>query len=162
MSAKTTAEYKLLFWSKKSEGSECLLWTGSVDRCGYGKFMSADMRGETLVHRAAYKIWCGAIPDGLEIDHKCRVRNCINPSHLRAVTHAKNVSFADYKTTHRNSVKTHCKRGHEFDRSNTIIEFSASGAARKCRECRKIARNKRYIKAKLMAAQGLPIREVKA
>lgn len=67
----------------------CWLWTGHIDkRSGYGRFTSG---GRTYyAHRLAYETWVEPIPAGLHIDHLCRVRACLNPSHLEAVTQAEN------------------------------------------------------------------------
>lgn len=68
---------------------DCLRWTGLIRANGYGKI---SVQGRLVyVHRLAYEVAKGPIPDGLEIDHLCRVRDCINPDHLEAVTHAENV-----------------------------------------------------------------------
>lgn len=157
MPMKTTAESKLLAGSRVDTETSCMLWTRCLDKCGYGKFRSSDMRGETLVHRAAFKLWCGEIPDGMEIDHICKTRNCINPKHLRAVTHAQNIATGDYKTNHRNAVKSRCSRGHEFTPENTIVRSTKIGIARACRECRRLTRARRE-----RACHGLDIREVMA
>jgi hypothetical protein len=72
-------------------GTKCHLWTaGTIGRPGYGGFM---MRSgyKTTAHRAAYLIYVGPIADGLDVDHLCRVRLCVNPAHLEAVTHLENV-----------------------------------------------------------------------
>lgn len=72
------------------ESSGCWLWTASVHAVnGYSVFMAYKpkiVRG----HRWSYEHFIGPIPDGLEIDHVCRVRRCVNPSHLRAVTKIQN------------------------------------------------------------------------
>src|SRR5262245_35041552 len=80
--------------------SGCLLWTGYVAPNGYGN------TGGRLVHRLMYEWFNGPIPDGLEIDHTCRVKHCAAPAHLEAVTHAEN--------RRRAMDKTHCKRGHKW------------------------------------------------
>jgi hypothetical protein len=71
-------------------GSEdCWLWRGTIDGNGYGRFFVSGR--PVRAHRWAYEYWCGRIPRRLEIDHLCRVRHCVNPWHLEAVTHPENV-----------------------------------------------------------------------
>lgn len=70
----------------------CWIWKGPVAPNGYGQMPSrANEYGERLAHRASYRFHVGPIPDGLEIDHLCRVRCCVNPAHLEAVTHSVNI-----------------------------------------------------------------------
>lgn len=77
------------FWSKVAKTSTCWLWGGSVRANGYGVF---SFQARTmLAHRYAYELLSGPIPTGLVIDHLCRVRNCVNPAHLEAVTQSENV-----------------------------------------------------------------------
>lgn len=121
--------------SSKDEQSGCWIWNGCIDKCGYGKIGA--VFGETLAHRASYKEFVGPISHGLEIDHKCKRRNCVNPEHLEAVSHAENVRRGDYKSNHRNRRKTHCKRGHEFTEENTRIENWHGLVMRKCVACGK-------------------------
>lgn len=104
----------------------CWLWTGAVDPCGYGRF-----RAHVLVsaHRWAYEQFVGRIPDGLELDHACRVRTCVNPAHLEPVTHAENMRRSGPFTPNAN--KTHCARGHAFTPENTY-EYKTR---RNCRTC---------------------------
>ena len=88
--------------------------------------------GETVrrlmsVHRLSYEAFKGPIPEGMHIDHLCRVRNCYNPEHLEAVTQAEN-------NRRMGLVITHCKRGHEYTEENTIHRKGNNGR-RACRTC---------------------------
>jgi hypothetical protein len=105
--------------------SACWIWTASVDNGGYGKF---GVSGRVLgAHRVAYELLVGPVPEGLELDHLCRERACINPTHLEPVTRAEN---------HRRGYwvqRTHCVNGHPFDEANTYIR--ADNGWRVCRSC---------------------------
>ena len=140
-------------WSMPEPNSGCWLWLGSIDDCGYGKMRGGrDDPGESLAHRVSFKFHVGPIPDGLELDHKCRTRCCVNPYHLRAVTHAVNVAESDRTTNHRNRIKTHCLRGHEFSPENTVIEKWNGITMRKCRVCRLMRQRRRYAAKALKAS----------
>jgi hypothetical protein len=97
---------------------------------GYGAFMVGGRN--VRVHRWAYETLVGPIPDGLVIDHLCRVRNCVNPDHLEPVTHRENIRRGEAGAWNR--VKTHCPQGHEYTPENTRY----SGTTRNCRECQRI------------------------
>ena len=78
------------FWSKvfKTPTPGCWLWTAARDQDGYGQFKyDGQMRG---AHRYAYLLVGGHIPDGMQLDHICRVKHCVNPAHLRVVTQKQN------------------------------------------------------------------------
>ena len=94
----------------------------------------------TTAHRAMYQILVGPIPDGLQLDHLCRNRSCFNPKHLEPVTCQENL-LRGHTHAAANSKKTHCRRGHAYDATNTIL--IATGRA--CRECGRI-RAKEYAR----------------
>ena len=72
------------FWSKVEFG-EHWLWRGRTHpMSGYGTY------SRSQAHRVAYEFCVGPIPDGLVIDHLCRIRHCVHPDHLEAVTHQEN------------------------------------------------------------------------
>lgn len=107
---------------------ECWEFTGALTK-GYGR-INANGR-QRLAHCVSYELQVGDVPDGLQLDHTCRNRRCVNPSHLRPVTQRENILCGESPAA-KNARKTHCKRGHLFDEKNTHI--TAKGH-RKCRTC---------------------------
>lgn len=109
----------------------CILWTGPVNRGGYGK-LSINGRARTA-HQAMYEMFIGPIPGGMQLDHLCRVRRCANPAHLEAVTSQVNTLRGDtIPAAHAH--KTHCAKGHAYTSENTYI-YPHDGS-RACRICR--------------------------
>lgn len=119
-----------VFWSRVVRTESCWLWTGSHDEDGYGSYGRTN--GSSRAHRIAYELCIGPIPEGLTIDHLCRVRNCVNPAHLEPVDNRTNV-LRGVGHTAINARKTHCKRGHRFTPENTYIE--PARGVRVCRKC---------------------------
>ncbi len=122
--------------------SGCWLWTGAIGNTGYGNF---GLKNKTLlVHRYVYAELVGAIPIGLDLDHKCRIRSCCNPNHLEPVTRSENIKrgLQPRFLAELNSLKTHCAQGHPYSEKNTIwayrIKRGKKSLSRKCRECHKI------------------------
>lgn len=81
----TQAQRTERFWAKVEKTDSCWLWTGATNN-GYGRYGAKDW-----AHRFAYELVRGPIPLGLEIDHRCRNRLCVNPDHLRLATRKQNV-----------------------------------------------------------------------
>ena len=105
----------------------CWLWTRAGGE-GYGRISS---KGKLwLAHRLAYELLRGPIPPGLEIDHLCRTRSCVNPEHMDIVTKGENV-LRGRGITARNVHKTHCPEGHELEAPKLL----GGRYRRVCREC---------------------------
>lgn len=102
--------------------TECVIWTGSVDRDGYGR------TGSQMAHRVVWAETNGEIPDGLTIDHLCFTRACVNVEHMRLLSHSENAR------NQRDRNITHCKQNHEFTPENTYWRKSGKGK-RDCKEC---------------------------
>ena len=88
---KLTAEQVRRFWSRVERDPQpggCWRWIAAQQGTGYGQVR---VNGPlVLVHHVSYFLHYGAIPDGLQLDHKCRQRDCVNPDHLEAVTGTEN------------------------------------------------------------------------
>jgi hypothetical protein len=76
------------FWKHVLVTDTCWLWTGPLNTRGYGT------HGGKPAHRSLFLRLVGPIRPDLELDHLCRVRNCVRPDHLEPVTHAENVRRA--------------------------------------------------------------------
>ena len=123
---------RLRFFSFVKTGlstDECFEWTGAKDWDGYGIFQvnGASKRA----HRMALDFNDVAIA-GKIVDHKCRVRNCVNPKHLRVVTPRENSIENSESFPAINSRKTHCKNGHPFSENNLRMD---SKGKRVCVSC---------------------------
>jgi len=123
----------------------CWVWKGTLEKnTGYGK-ITINVKSE-YAHRVAYIHWNGEVPKGLELDHLCRNKNCVNPSHLEAVTHYEN-NLRGISPAAINAKKTHCMRGHEFAGDNLIIALKSG--ARLCRICKNQRNLNYYHRSKL-------------
>lgn len=109
------------------QSTSCWIWKASRDRFGYGLF---DNR---VAHRFGYELIKGKIPKGLELDHLCRNRSCVNPDHLEPVTHIVNIQRGNSGLKDR--IKTHCPHNHEYNKKNTVH----TKRGRACRTCKNIA-----------------------
>lgn len=112
----------------------CWDWVGTVNPNGYGLFWN----GQRVVpaHRWTYERTKGPIPKGLQLDHLCRNRKCVNPDHLEAVSHKENC-LRGVGVGAVNAAKTHCKYGHAFTPENTRHIAQPRGPQRLCRTCKR-------------------------
>lgn len=103
------------FWKKVRilSPDECWEWLASKNKYGYGK---SCLNGKDCpAHRVAYQLTFGPMAKGMVIDHTCRNRGCVNPSHLRQVTPYQNLTENSVNFIAINKQKTHCPKGHAYD-----------------------------------------------
>lgn len=132
------------FWSKVDATGDCWEWTGKRNRDGYGEHCFGGRSHRA--HRRSWELLVGPIPDDLTLDHRCRVRHCVNPDHLEVVTQAVQVERRAFNGGGAyQRAKTHCKHGHPFDEANTYVY---ANGRRSCRACNRKHAVRRYWKLK--------------
>ena len=115
----------------------CWLWAGAINNTGYGVFRA---EGRAIAaHRWAYETVVE--PTALDLDHLCRVRNCVNPDHLEPVTRRENLLRGETLTA-RNAAKTHCPKDHPLTEGN----LCGGMRGRKCKTCKNEAERERQRK----------------
>lgn len=123
------------FWDKVDmtpNPTLCWIWRGPVNADGYGRFTPGSSTQKSA-HRVTYEEVFGPIPTGLQLDHRCRNRTCVNPLHLEPVTARENVMRGNGRAAI-NARKTHCVAGHEYTPANT---YHSKGGHRSCRACKR-------------------------
>lgn len=132
--------------------SGCVLWDGVIMPNGYGRMVIWDPETKTysghLAHRVSYREVKGEIPPGLDLDHLCRVRRCINAAHLEPVTRSVNVrrgALPGMRAAIARRIaaqSTACKRGHPWT-AETTYRSPGSPDRRECRRCHADAQTRR-------------------
>lgn len=114
----------------------CWLWTGELNSAGYGRISRGNnrygLRERLLAHRVSYEMHKGPVPMGMDLDHLCRVRMCVNPSHLEPVTRSENNLRGDLMRRKGKRRTGFCAQGHVLD-PNAISPVS--GRLRSCPIC---------------------------
>lgn len=131
------------FWSKiiTEPNSGCWLWTSNICN-NYGQYK---LFGKGLkAHKFLYEIVVKKVDVDKELHHLCEVKICVNPKHLKEVTHSENILLSNVSNYHYNKYKTYCKNGHPFNIENT--GFTSHG--RRCLLYHKLNEQKRQERLK--------------
>ena len=123
------------------DAAGCWIWQGATDG-RYGQTHVVCRENPQKAHRVAFELFVRPIPEGLHVDHLCRVPLCVNPGHLEPVTPAENVRRQNEAGNH-NRAKTHCPQGHPYDAVNTRIVMRRGRPIRFCRTCHRADANRR-------------------
>ena len=138
--------------------SGCWVWRGSkLQASGYGRIK---MSGRSYVaHRAVYEAMVGPVPDGLQLDHLCRNRLCVNPDHLEPVTGRVNVLRGE-TVVRANFEKTECVNGHPLRNDNVIMV--RGGRSRRCKACHEAYMQEYRCRPQVRARRAAAARDVRA
>jgi len=136
------------FWNKVMPITECgcWAWMGAVRVTPYGaEYGRYNFAGKNRsAHKVAYEQLVGVVPDGLHLDHTCRVTCCVNPDHLEPVTNAENVQ----RGWDARGKLTHCKNGHAIDGLNNWRWGTNCRTCQQIKEAKPDARAKKNAKAR--------------
>jgi hypothetical protein len=117
---------RMRFWEKIDASGDCWEWRAYRNPEGYGIIR---YRGKNeRAHRVSYEFRRGAIPPGMELDHLCRNRGCVRPSHLEPVSHQDNGLRARVSSLI-------CKRGHAMTPDNVVVREHDGKLRRECHLC---------------------------
>lgn len=148
MKARSAVKCKPLaerFWPKvdKRGPDECWPWLAALHEYGYGMISVGGKKGGMRrAHRIAYELEVGPIPEGLDLDHLCRNRRCVNPAHLEPVTRRENLVRGEgFVGVH--ARKTHCPQGHPYDGENLYVNDRGH---RQCRTCQRQYNRESYYR----------------
>lgn len=121
------------------ETTGCWVWMGASQSNGYGRAWNGSKTD--YAHRVMYQIYFSDIPAGMDLDHLCRNRACVNPLHLEPVSRSENLhrgtAGENIAAPHRE--KTHCPQGHPYSGDNLAVR----NGRRHCKACARDRYHKR-------------------
>lgn len=103
----------------------CWRWKGRIGRYGYGLYTGNN------AHRVLFKYYHNEVFPELDVDHLCRVRDCVNPKHLEAIPHRENLLRSPFTLAGKASRTTHCPQDHPYNEKNTRL----IDGRRYCKKC---------------------------
>jgi hypothetical protein len=138
---------RILAWIKKVDG--CWEWQGHLSQDGYGRIQMGSRKDNTRkvkeAHIISYESFVGKVPEGLVLDHLCRNRRCVNPTHLEPVTMYENIKRGEAGKHFKD--KTHCPAGHPYQGTNVML---TTKGYRRCRKCTYTQTMKYYYQKKAL------------
>lgn len=133
------------FDAKCKRIGDCLIWQGPLDKDGYGTFFFR--RRNRRAHRVSYFACHGDLPNGYVVAQTCENPACVSDQHIQAKPREQHAKEPSASPAYVNSQKTHCRKGHPYDRKY--------GKQRYCSICE--AEKKQHLRAKWAAEDTLNI-----
>ena len=128
--------------------SGCWIWMGCLNGSGYGSISLSSEKTGQFVHRVAWELAYGPIPENMCVCHKCDVPACANPNHLFLGSRSDNMIDAVKKKRQNYAKRTKCKNGHVL-KGNFYIRKDTVVSGRRCKTCTVISKKKYRAKRKL-------------
>lgn len=148
---------------KRPELGPCWLWKGPIKPNGYGSYAPPKAtnpeRRTVNAHRYAYLLAVGPLPEGLDCDHLCERRSCVNPTHLEPVPHRVNMLRGNTIVA-RAAAATHCPSGHPYDAENTRYRSNGNRVCKTCDRDRQRERRRCAADAICLAGYGQAVSRV--
>ncbi len=120
--------------------TKCWLWTACLAANKYGHFWDGKRQQMIVAHLWLWEQENGPVPDGLQLDHRCRIYHCVRPSHLEPVTAQVNAQRSlTYLNGQHEREKTHCPQGHPYDEKNTMHKANNKRVCKTCAYARRHA-----------------------
>jgi hypothetical protein len=140
---KPSKEYRFMAKVSPEPNSGCWLWIGALHSAGYGQVSTGRHAESIPAHRMSHVLFCGPIPDGMDVHHKCENRICVNPKHLMLTTRSHHLTELSPRTRcYKNKRKTHCPKGHPYDGENVRVVKTG----RQCKICSRLRERERSRK----------------
>ncbi len=125
------------FLSKINKTGDCWLWTGYLDKLGYGYVSMFGRR--VAAYRVSYLFHKGWFAEEQWVLHKCDNPPCVNPDHLFLGDAQSNVADMCRKGRHASILRNHCRNGHPYEGDNVYVYKEKGKPRRVCRECQRQA-----------------------
>ncbi len=123
----------------------CWVWQKCTNKMGYGQCCGITPKRSQLAHRVSFAVFNGPLLEGMEIDHICENKRCVNPEHLEQKTLVQHAQVKSLQN------KTHCNRGHLLSEVGyySKLRSNGKGVNNTCAACHKLTRARHEEKKKL-------------